>query len=153
MTDAERREAARQFCQRWAGKGREDEDARSYWIEFLQNIIGMDNVTERVDFEKKVVGPDGNTKRIDAYIPETHVLIEQKSLGIALDKPQQGHGGMTPYQQAKMYDNSLPVSEKAKWIIVSNFADIWVYDMDTKVPEPQKFTLADIQTKYSLFEF
>ena len=60
MTDAERREAARQFCQRWKGRGREDEDARSYWIEFLQNIIGMGNVTERVDFEKKVVGPDGN---------------------------------------------------------------------------------------------
>lgn len=153
MTDSERREAARQFCQRWAGKGREDEDARSYWIEFLQDIMGMEDVTKRVDFEKKVVGSDGNTKRIDAYIPETHVLIEQKSLGIALDKPQQGHGGMTPYQQAKMYDNSLPVSEKAKWIIVSNFADIWVYDMDTKMPEPQKFTLPDIQTKYSLFEF
>ena len=40
---------------------------------------------------KKVIGPGGNTKRIDAYIPETHVLIEQKSLGIALDKPQPGH--------------------------------------------------------------
>jgi len=153
MTDAERREAARQFCQRWAGRGREDEDARSYWIEFLQNIIGMENVTERVDFEKKVIGPDGNTKRIDVYIPETFVLIEQKSYGIALDKPQQGHNGMTPYEQAKMYDNSLPRSEKAKWIIVSNFAEIWVYDLEERKPEPQKFALSDIQTKYSLFEF
>ena len=69
------------------------------------NILGVENVTDRVDFEKKVIGPDGNTKRIDAYIPETHVLIEQKSLGIALDKPQAGHNGMTPYEQAKMYDN------------------------------------------------
>ena len=57
----------------------------------------MERVTERVDFEKKVIGSDGNTKRIDVYIPETHVLIEQKSLGIPLDKPQAGHGGMTPY--------------------------------------------------------
>lgn len=78
-TDAEKREAARQFYQRWTGRGREDEDARSYWIEFLQNIMGMEHVTERVDFEKKVIGPDGNTKRIDAYIPETKVLIEQKA--------------------------------------------------------------------------
>ena len=153
MTEAERKEAARQFYQRWANKGKEDEDARSYWIEFLQNIVGMDKVTERIDFEKKVVGPDGNTKRIDAYIPETKVLIEQKSLNIDLSKPQQGHGGMTPYQQAKMYDNSLPLSEKAKWIIVSNFQEVWVYDMDTKVPEPKKYTLMDVYSKPSLFEF
>ena len=153
MTDAERREAARQFYQKWANRGKEDEDDRSYWIDFLQDVMGVDHVTDRIDFQKKVVGPDGNTKRIDAYIPETRVLIEQKSLNIDLSKPQQGHNGMTPYEQAKMYDNSLPVSEKAKWIILSNFAEIWVYDMDTRVPEPTKFTLAEIPTKYSLFEF
>ncbi len=153
MTDAERREAARQFYQKWTGKGREDEDARSYWIDFLQNIMGIDHVTDRVDFEKKVIGPDGNTKRIDAYIPETRVLIEQKSLGIALDKPQQGHNGMTPYEQAKMYDNSLPFDEKSRWIIVSNFAEIWIYDLNEKRPEPNKLLLSDIQSKYSLFEF
>lgn len=153
MTDAERREAARQFYQKWVNRGKEDEDDRSYWIDFLQDVMGIDHVTDRIEFQKKVVGPGGNTKRIDAYIPETRVLIEQKSLNIDLAKPQQGHDGMTPYEQAKMYDNSLPVSEKAKWIIISNFAEIWIYDMDTRVPEPTKFTLAEIPTKYSLFEF
>ncbi|MBE5908814.1 MAG: class I SAM-dependent DNA methyltransferase [Lachnospiraceae bacterium] len=153
MTDAEKREAARQFHNKWVGKGKEDEDDRSYWIDFLQDVMGIDHVTDRIEFQKKVVGPDGNTKRIDAYIPETHVLIEQKSLNIDLSKPQPGHNNMTPYEQAKMYDNSLPVSEKAKWIILSNFAEIWVYDMDTRVPEPAKFTLDDIPSKYSLFDF
>ncbi len=153
MTDAEKREAARQFYQKWVNRGKEDEDDRSYWIDFLQNVMGVDHVTDRIEFQKKVVGPDGNTKRIDVYIPETRVLIEQKSLNIDLSKPQQGHNGMTPYEQAKMYDNSLPVSEKSKWIIISNFAEIWVYDMDTRVPEPTKFTLAEIPTKYSWFEF
>ena len=81
MTDQERREAARQFCQKWINKGREDENARSYWIDFLQDIMGMDHVTDRVDIEKKVIGEDGNTKRIDVYIPETKVLIEQKAYG------------------------------------------------------------------------
>lgn len=153
MTDAEKREAARQFHNKWYGKGKEDEDDRSYWIDFLQNVMGVENVTDRIKFQKKVIGPDGNWKRIDAYIPETKVLIEQKSLGIDLSKPQPGHNNMTPYQQAKMYDNSLPVSEKAKWIVLSNFAEIWVYDMDTQAPEPQKFLLEEIPTKYSLFEF
>ena len=64
MTDAEQREAARQFVNRWMGKGKEDEDGRSYWIDLLTNVLGMDNVTERLNFEKKVV-IDGNTKRID----------------------------------------------------------------------------------------
>lgn len=85
MTDAEQREAARQFVNRWMNKGKEDEHGRSYWIDLLSNILGMDNVTERIDFEKKVV-VNGHTKRIDAYIPETNVIIEQKSLGIALNQ-------------------------------------------------------------------
>ena len=153
MTDLQRREEARQFFYRWNGKGREDEDARSYWIEILTNILGVERVTERVDFEKKVIGPDGNTKRIDVYIPETHVLIEQKSLGIALDKPQAGHDGMTPYEQAKMYDNGLPFSERARWIVTSNFAEIWIYDREQKKPEPVKLTLADLQSKYHMLDF
>ena len=153
MTDIQQREAARQFFYKWKGKGREDEDARSYWIDVLQDVLGVEKVTDRVDFEKKVIGPDGNTKRIDAYIPETHVLIEQKSLGIALDKPQTGHNGMTPYEQAKMYDNGLPFDEKARWIVTSNFAEIWIYDMNQKKPEPLKLALADLQSKYHLLDF
>ena len=153
MTEAQQREGARQFYYRWNGKGREDEDARSYWIEILTNILGIERVTERVDFEKKVMGPDGNTKRIDVYIPETHVLIEQKSLGIALDKPQAGHDGMTPYEQAKMYDNGLVRSEKARWIVTSNFAEIWIYDMEQRKPEPVKLALADLQAKYHMLDF
>lgn len=154
MTDAERREAARQFYQKWVNKGREDEDDRSYWIDFLQDVMGVDHVTDRIVFQKKVLNDKGSlSNRIDAYIPETRVLIEQKSLGIDLSKPQPQHDNKTPYEQAKEYDNALPVSEKAKWIILSNFAEIWVYDMDTSKPEPQKFALSEIQTKYSVFEF
>ena len=153
MTDAQQREAARQFFYRWNGKGKEDEHARSYWIELLQEIMGVENVTQRVEFEKKLVGADGNTKRIDVYIPETRVLIEQKSLGIPLDKPQAGHDSKTPYEQAKYYDNYLPFNEKARWIVLSNFAEIWVYDMNMKVPVPVKLTLADLQSKYHVLDF
>ena len=153
MTDAQQREAARQFYYRWKDKGREDEDARSYWIEILTNILGVDRVTERVDFEKKVIGADGNTKRIDVYIPETRVIIEQKSLGIALDKPQAGHDGMTPYEQAKYYDNYLPFDERARWIVTSNFAEIWIYDRNAARPDPVKISLSDLQSKYHMLDF
>ena len=152
MTDAQQREAARQFYYRWNGKGKEDEDARSYWIEILTDIFGMDNVTQRVEFEKKVAG-DKSKKRIDVYIPETHVLIEQKSLGIPLDKPQQGHENKTPYEQAKEYDNLLPYTEKARWIVTSNFEEIWIYDMAITKPEPIRITLTDFPSKYYMLDF
>ena len=152
MTDAQQREAARQFFYRWNGKGKEDEHARSYWIELLSDIFGVERATERVEFEKKVAG-EKSKKRIDVYIPETHVVIEQKSLGIPLDKPQPGHDNKTPYEQAKEYDNLLPYAEKARWIITSNFAEIWIYDMAVMQPEPVKLSLADLQTKYHLLDF
>ena len=88
MTDTQQREAARKFFYKWNGRGKEDEDARSYWIDILMKIFGVPDVTDYVDFEKKVVSPTGTKNRIDAYIKETRVLIEQKSLGVPLDKPQ-----------------------------------------------------------------
>ena len=81
MTDAQQREAARQFYYRWNGKGKEDEHARSYWIELLHDVLGVEDVTQRVEFEKKLIGSKGSTERIDVYIPETRVIIEQKTLG------------------------------------------------------------------------
>lgn len=107
MTGSEQREAARQFINRWRGKGKEDEDGRSYWIELLSNVFGVENVTERIDFEKKVV-VDGNTKRIDVYIPETRVIIEQKSLNVPLNKKIRNSGDidLTPFEQADRYNSN-----------------------------------------------
>lgn len=156
MTDAEKREAARQFYQKWVNKGKEDEDDRSYWLDILQRIMGADDATDRIEFQKKVI-VDGNTKRIDAYIPETKTIIEQKTLGIPLDKKGYQSGGisLTPYEQAKRYNDNLPSSEKARWIVTSNFEQIWVYDMDTKVPEKNVTVIfiKDLQTKYPILDF
>lgn len=154
MTDAEQRESARQFVNRWMGKGKEDEDGRSYWIDLLTNVLGMDNVTERLNFEKKVV-IDGNTKRIDVYIPETRVIIEQKSLGKALDQKIRNSGDvdLTPFEQADRYNGKLTFDERARWIVTSNFAEIWIYDMNQKQPEPTKIALDELQSKYPLLDF
>lgn len=154
MTDVEQREAARQFVNRWIGKGKEDQDGRSYWIDLLSNVLGMDNITERLNFEKKVV-VDGNTKRIDVYIPETRVIIEQKSLGKALDQKIRNSGDidLTPFEQADRYNSKLTFDERARWIVTSNFAEIWIYDMNQKQPEPTKIALDELQSKYPLLDF
>ena len=154
MTDATRREAARQFVNKWKGKGNEDQDSQLYWIDFLSGIVGMENVTDRVNFEKKVI-VDGHSKKIDVYIPETHTLIEQKSIGKALDRKITNSGDveLTAYEQAKRYNDNLPYDEKARWIVTSNFAEIWIYDMNTAVPEPVKMSLTELQTKFTTFDF
>lgn len=154
MIDTEQREAARQFINRWRGKGKEDEDGRSYWIELLSNIFGVENVTERIDFEKKVL-VDGHTKRIDVYIPETKVIIEQKSLNVPLDKKVRNSGDvdLTAFEQADRYNSKLIFDERARWIVTCNFAEIWIYDMNERQPKPSKIMLEELQTKYSLLDF
>ena len=149
------KQGMKKFIEKWTGRGKEDEDDRSFWIDLFQDVFSQSGVTDRLDFQKKVIGPDGNTKRIDVYVPETNVLIEQKSLGIALDKSQTGHNGMTPYEQAKMYDNGLPRSEKARWIVTSNFSEIWIYDMEKRKPEEDiiKVSLQKLENDYPLLQF
>lgn len=96
----------------------------------LSNVFGVENVTERIDFEKKVV-VDGNTKRIDVYIPETRVIIEQKSLNVPLNKKIRNSGDidLTPFEQADRYNSKLIFDERARWIVTCNFAEIWIYDV------------------------
>ena len=155
MNAIQQREAARQFFYRWRDRGHEDEDARSYWIELLEQVFGVERVTQRLVFEKKVIGRDGNTKRIDVYIPETRVLIEQKSLNVNLDLPQAGHEGKTPFEQARMYSDCLPLDEKPRWIVVSNFREIRIYNMNDRVPADgmKQLALIDLPDKLNLLSF
>ena len=98
---------------------------------------------------------DGNTKRIDVYIPETRVIIEQKSLGKALDQKIRNSGeiDLNPFEQADRYNSKLTFDERARWIVTSNFAEIWIYDMNQKQPEPTKIALEELQSKYPLLDF
>ena len=95
----------------------------------------------------------GTTKFLDLWIPETKVLIEHKSRGIKLDAPQSGHDGKTPYEQALEYNQARGYSDKARWIVTCNFDEIWVYDMDKPLAEPQKIRLGDLPKEVSRLEF
>ena len=60
MTDAQQREAARLFFYKWNGKGKEDEDARSYWIlcRKYQYVL-----TKEARQSSKKCNTQGNTKK------------------------------------------------------------------------------------------
>lgn len=154
MTDAQQREAARKFANTWKNKGYEKGDTQRFWISFLSDVLGMENVVEQIIFEKNVT-INGQTKFIDGYISETRVLIEQKSIDKDLLKayPQSGGALKTPYEQAKDYAHNLPVDEMPRWIITCNFKEFHIYDMNKPNNEAIKVFLEKLKIDYYLFDF
>ncbi len=147
------RQAAKKFKEFWLlAKDSETGGYSKFWLSLLSDVLGVDDVFSRIDFQSPVP-MKGTTKYLDAWIPETRVLIEHKSRGIKLDAPQSGHGGKTPYEQALEYNQARGYSEKARWIVTCNFDEIWVYDMDKPLAAPQKIRLGDLPKEVSRLEF
>ena len=48
MKDVEQRAAAKAFADNWAGKGYEKGDTHSFWISFLQDVIGLENAVSHI---------------------------------------------------------------------------------------------------------
>ena len=86
MTAAEQREAARQFVNRWLGKGKEDEHGRSYWIELLSNVLGMSRLMSRRQGLRKLhrayLMPEHCTRRHLLQTFMTRSLCRQSSEGL-----------------------------------------------------------------------
>ncbi len=155
MTEKQQKAAAKKFAAEWAGKGDEKQDTHRFWMGFLQKVLGVENADEHIKFEKPVQYK-GHTTYIDAYIPETRVLIEQKSLGIDLDKKEPRHGDeLTPFEQAEQYSQKLPLSEKAHYIIVSNFETFRIHDLDKQGFEStyEEIKLCELEKECHRFGF
>ena len=147
------KQCARKFREFWTlARDSEVGGYQKFWISLLGDVLGMDDVMSRISFQSPVQLKD-TTKFLDAWIPETRVLIEHKARGIRLDAPQAGHGGKTPFEQALEYNIARPYSEKARWIVTCNFAEIWVYDMDHPREDPQKILLANLPKETSRLGF
>ena len=123
MNDTEQRKSAQAFADRWKDKGNEEQHKQDYWKELLNDVFGI-NEYGYLEFEKPVpMLEDGKktTKFIDVYIPSVKALIEQKGIAFDLDTPEQrGKSKVTPFEQAKRYNDWLPHNEKARWLITSN---------------------------------
>ncbi len=144
---------AAEFAKRWKGKGDEKQDSQNFWRDLLSSVFGVANPERKVCFEKTVSLK--NTSFIDAYIPETKVIIEQKSLGIDLEKAKKQSDGseLTPFGQAKRYNDELPASEKAQWIVTCNFERFLIYDMEKPKEPPTELLLKNMAKEYHLLDF
>ena len=153
MTNAQQQNAAREFARYWADKGDEKQETARYWIDLLHNVFGIADAEKFIEFEKRV--QLSHTSYIDAYIPETKVLIEQKGAKIDLHKayPQSDGTPLTPFQQAKRYADEMPNSLRPRWIVVCNFQETLVYDLETPHADPQQIFLRDLEKDYYRLQF
>lgn len=157
MTDVQQRAAAKHFAEYWKGKGYEKGESQKFWLSLLSEVFGVEHAAEYISFEDQV--HLDHTSFIDGFIPATHVLIEQKSLGKSLTSPiQQSDGSLlSPLQQAQRYVHAL-LDEKGRqavprWVITCNFEEFRVYDLDHPQNEAQVVKLEDLPNEYYRLKF
>ena len=149
---------AEAFASRWANKGNENQDTQRFWIDFYQNVLGVEDAVSRLEFEKPV-STDASTHEgyIDVFIPSAKTLVEQKSLGIDLAKEETRQGRkVTPAKQGNAYAQGMPLSQQPRYIIACNFAEFWVFDRerDSLCREPLfKLPLAELPKNLAAIQF
>ena len=99
----DRKLKAREFSEYWSGRGYEKGETQPFWISLLRDIFGIEQPEKFIRFEEQV--QLSHVSFIDGYIPETHVIIEQKSSDKDLRKPIKQSDGtfLSPFQQAQRY--------------------------------------------------
>ena len=154
MTQAQQRKAALGFAKSWEGRGDESRDDRSFWLQMLSDVFGVENPFAMIEFQKPV-RMESSTRYIDAYIPQTKVIIEQKGIDVDLTRKYSQSGGaiLTPYEQARRYDNNLPASERPRWIVCCNFRSFEIHDMDRPLDPPEVILLENLERDYPRLAF
>lgn len=128
MIESDKFQAAANFSRDWSGTGYEKGETQKFWTQLLRDVFEVDKPENFISPEKKVK-IDGVTHFIDILILKTKVLIEQKSFGLDLN---------SAYEQAKIYAENLPYSERPRWIITCNFSEFQIYNLDC-LDFPEKY--------------
>ena len=145
MIDMEQRTAAREFAAYWHNRGDEKQETQTFWLTLLQKVLGVEDADKLIAFEVPV--KLDHVSFIDAFIAENRVLIEQKGSDIDLRKGyRQSDGSMlTPYQQARRYAGYLPHDQNPRWIVVCNFQEFHIHDMNRPNDTPDVIRLSELE--------
>ncbi|HEX8142007.1 MAG TPA: DNA methyltransferase [Pyrinomonadaceae bacterium] len=139
LTQAEIRHHAVSFVHEWRDETRERAEAQTFWNEFLE-IFGVKRRRVAV-FERAVKKAGGKYGAIDLFWRGV-LLTEHKSRGQNLDKAT---------SQAFEYLENLPENELPKSVVISDFGDFRLFDLETN--EEHAFTLEELPDKIHLFGF
>ncbi len=142
-----------EFSERWQNITNEKSYTQKFWLSLIRDVLGHDYPEQYIQFEKKI--KLSHVSYIDAYIPSTGIIIEQKSPDVNLDVPAKQSDGetATPFEQAKRYYDWLPLSMKGRYIIVSNFREFRIHDMEDPHAEPNVIMLEDIEAQKNNLAF
>ena len=153
MTDMEQRAAAKGFAADWKGRGDEKQETQAFWLSLLQKVYGVAEPEKYIEFEVPV--KLDHTSFIDGLIKTTRVLIEQKGKDIDLNRGyKQSDGSMlTPFQQARRYAGYLPHDLNPRWIIVCNFQEFHIHDMNRPNDAPEVLLLSNLEKEYNRLNF
>ena len=127
------------FANEWKDESSEDAEAKSFWDDFF-NVFGVPR--RRVaSFEVPVKKADNKQGFVD-LLWKGIVLVEHKSKGRDLG---------TAYEQAKNYFPGLKDHELPKFIVVSDFFNFKLYDLEES--KEYAFTLDKLYENINLFGF
>ncbi|MCP1096674.1 N-6 DNA methylase [Bacillaceae bacterium OS4b] len=133
------RARAIKFSKEWEGETSENAEAKSFWDGFFY-VFGISR--RRVaTFEKSVKKAGGEQGFVDLFWKSV-LLVEHKSKGKDLEKA---------YQQAKDYFPGLKEAELPKYILVSDFENFVLYDLDEG--GERRFKLSQFPQNIELFGF
>jgi len=133
-----------EFAKRWKNRGYEKGESVQFWIE-LQDALGYPYVHSTV-YELHL----DNGGFVDAWLRDGSTIVEQKSLGIDLDKPEPRQQKMkTPLEQALDYVDELKPIDQPRYVVTCNFGTFRVYDRNAwsrsqLAAHPFEFSLSEL---------
>ena len=143
--------AAKNFANRWKNKKlSEDQFSQIFWIDLLNSIYDIDYSDDtNVIFEYVTSGKG----KIDVWLRGSSTMIEMKSTGVDLDKPELRQGEMkTPFKQVYDYAVSFPKDLQPDYLITCNFEKFRVYSRkeygdNCLEKNPVEFTIEELGKK------
>ena len=133
------RSRAAEFSREWADAIYEKGEAQSFYNDFFEIFDVKRRSVAR--YEEHVQKLDNSSGFIDLFWPGV-LLVEQKSAGRDLKKA---------YGQAGDYFDALAERERPRYILVSDFQNFELHDLDTR--EQTDFTLKDLPAHIENFGF
>jgi hypothetical protein len=135
------RAPAARFADEWAGASYEKGEAQSFYNDFF-DVFGVQR-RKVASFEEPVKKLCGQHGFIDLFWKGV-LLVEHKSAGRNL---------MRAKAQALDYFPGLKDAELPRYILVSDFQNFELFDLDEADQKPQRFKLAELPKKVEYFGF
>ncbi len=139
LTWNEVRRNAIKFSNEWKHESSEKAESQTFWNEFF-DVFGISR-RRIASFEKHIKIHEGRQGYIDLFWKGT-LVVEHKSEGEDLDKA---------YSQALDYFNGLDEVELPKYVIVTDFKNFRVYDLDED--KQYNFKLVNFADNIHIFDF